>query len=106
MSAIVAISQSRVLDRHITSGSVDADVFRDFVDNSLSPVVQPFIGINHISVVILDNAVYIHHVDSVIDSLQNTGVIVQFLPPYCPDLDAVEEECVCTCACVCVCTLV
>lgn len=57
-------------------------VFKDFVDNSLSPVVQPFNGINHNSVVILDNTA-IHHVDSVIDSSEyrcNSSVPPPILP--------------------------
>ena len=42
------------------------------------------------SVTVLDNA-SIHHVDKVVQTLKNTGVMVHFLPPYCPDLNPVEE---------------
>ena len=39
VSAIVAISQTGVLDCHVTTGTVDADVFDHFVRDSLSTVV-------------------------------------------------------------------
>ena len=42
------------------------------------------------SVVILDNA-SIHHVDGVVDLIESTGALVFFLPPYSPDLNAIEE---------------
>ena len=42
------------------------------------------------SVVIIDNA-SIHHVDSVVQLIQNTGALIQFLPPYSPDLNPIEE---------------
>lgn len=78
------------LDCYITTGSVDADVFEEFIDHSLSHVVQPFNGTNENSVVVLDNA-SIHHVDHVEQSIRNTGAMIHFLPPYSPDLNAVEE---------------
>ena len=90
VSAIVAMSQTGVLDCHVTTGTVDADVFDHFVRDSLSTVVQAFDGVNPNSVIVLDNA-SIHHVDKVVQSLKNTGVMVHFLPPYCPDLNPVEE---------------
>ena len=80
VSAIVAMSQTGVLDCHVTTGTVDADIFDHFVSDSLSSVVQTFDGVNSNSVVILDNA-SIHHVDQVVQSLKNTGVLVHFLPP-------------------------
>ena len=47
-------------------------------------MVQTFDGVNPNSVVILDNT-SIHHVDQVVQSLKDTGVMVHFLPPYCPE---------------------
>ena len=90
VSAVVAMSQAGVLDCHVTTGTVDADVFDRFIRYSLSTVVQAFDGVSPNSVVVLDNA-SIHHVDQVVQSLKITGVMVHFLPPYCPDLNPVEE---------------
>ena len=49
-----------------------------------------FNGTNPHSVVILDNAA-IHHVESVVASLEGLAVLVHFLPPYSPDKNAIEE---------------
>jgi len=57
----------------------------------LVPHRQPFNGVNAHSVVILDNA-SIHHAGRVVDTIQQTGALVQFLPPYSPDLNAIEES--------------
>ena len=54
-----------------------------------STVVQAFDGVNSNSVIVLDNA-SIYHVDQVVQSLKNTGVMVHFLPTYCPDWNPVE----------------
>ena len=40
------------------------------------------------SVVIMDNA-SIHH-SSVVNTIQSTGALVQFLPPYSPDMNPIE----------------
>ena len=42
------------------------------------------------SVVIEDNPA-IHHVDQAIELIEGTGAIVNFLPPYSPDLNPIEE---------------
>ena len=34
----------------------------------------------------------IHHVERVITSIQNTGAIVRFLPPYSPNYNPLEES--------------
>ena len=38
----------------------------------------------------MDNA-SIHHVEKVIERIEQTGAIIQFLPPYSPDLNPAEE---------------
>ena len=39
---------------------------------------------------VLDNAA-IHHVNNVADAIQSTGALVQFLPPYSPDMNPIEN---------------
>ena len=90
VSAIAAISYDGLLDCYTTLGSVDADKFKHFIDQSLIPNLQPFNGVNRNSVVILDNAA-IHHVEDVVPLIQTSGALVQFLPPYCPHLNPIEE---------------
>lgn len=90
VNALTAMSTAGILDCYTTTGSVTADTFEEFVTESLSPLLQPFDGINPNSVIILDNA-SIHHVGRVVQAIQNTGAIVQFVPPYSPDLNPIEE---------------
>ena len=90
VSAIVSMSSSGIVDFHTTTSSVNADKFKHFVEDSLVPHLQPFNGINAHSVVVLDNT-SIHHVEGVVDTIQNTGALVQFLPPYSPDYNPIEN---------------
>ena len=89
VSAVVGISNDGVLD-FITSKSTNtSQSFQHYVEKALLPFLQPFNGVNARSVVILDNA-SIHHTSSVVDTIQSTGALVQFLPPYSPDLNPIE----------------
>ena len=91
VSAIAGISCAGLLDCYPVIGSVTADKFKHYAENALVPHLRPFNGVNAHSVVILDNA-SIHHVDGVVDTIRQTGALVQFLPPYSPDLNAIEES--------------
>ena len=88
--AIAAMSTEGILDCYTVTGSVNGSQFSDFVQQALLPQLLPFNGVNARSVVILDNA-SIHHVDGVVDLIESTGALVFFLPPYSPDLNAIEE---------------
>ena len=68
----------------------DHEEFTKFVEEFLLPQLQPFNGTNARSVAILDNA-SIHHAEGIVDLIQSTGALVQFLPPYNPDIMPIEE---------------
>ena len=70
-------------------GSVTGNEFLTFIRNSLVPSITPFDGHSPRSIVILDNA-SIHHVAGVV-MIQNAGALAYFLPPYSPDLNAIEH---------------
>lgn len=55
-SAIGIISIDGIEDVYVTEGSVNGDVFLDFVHEQLIPILSPFDGFSPRSVVILDNA--------------------------------------------------
>ena len=78
------------MDCHVVSGSVTADRFSHFVEQALVPCLQQFNGVNPNSVVVMDNA-SIHHAENAVQLIQNAGAIVQFLPPYSPDFNPIEE---------------
>ena len=75
---------------HIVDETVDGDGFLLFVRKYLLPIIMPFNGLNPKSVVVLDNA-SIHHVSSVVDTIESVGAIISFLPPYSPDMNPIEE---------------
>ena len=79
-----------VEDVYIHEGTVNGDVFEDFVCTTLLPTLQPFDGTNSRSVVVLDNA-SIHHLDRIQDIIHSSGALIHFLPPYSPDLMPLEE---------------
>ena len=89
ISVIVAMTVNGILDLQIVRGSVNGDVFMDFVERVLLPNLMPFNGTNPNSVVLLDNC-SVHHVEGVVDTIQEMGTIVHFLPPYSPDLTPIE----------------
>ena len=86
---IAAISAKGVETIKIVRGSVDGDVFYDFVCENLLFKVMPFNSINSNSVVIMDNC-SVHHTNEVEKVLNDSGVIVHFLPPYSPDYNPIE----------------
>lgn len=91
ISAIAAISfDSGLLDCYTVVGSVTGNEFVSFIRNSLVPSIIPFDGRSQRSIVILDNA-SIHHVAGTVDIIQNAGALAYFLPPYSPDLNAIEH---------------
>jgi len=72
------------------TGPVNGSVFYDFVRGTLIPNMQFYDGENPNSIVIMDNC-SIHHVQEVEDVIQQSGILLLFLPPYSPDLNPVEE---------------
>ena len=69
---------------------MNSEAFQSFLDMELASKLLPFNGINPRSIVVMDNA-SIHLADQFINSLEDLGVLVYFLPPYSPDLNPIEE---------------
>ena len=79
-----------IIELKLIKGTVDLDLFFDFVRGDLLPQLQQFDGTNPHSVVILDDCT-IHHVESIHEFFEASGVLLLFLPPYSPDLMPIEE---------------
>lgn len=90
VSLIAFMSVAGVLDCTMVRGSVNGDVFYDFVEKCLLPHLMPFDGHNPNSVVILDNCT-IHHMDDVVQMIHDVGCLIHFLPPYSPDYNPIES---------------
>ena len=81
------MSTHGMLDYRLARGGVDAITFRE---KCLVRHVMPFNGINPHSMVVMDNA-SIHHAADSIHLIESMGALVLFVPPYSPDLNAIEE---------------
>ena len=90
ISAIAAISNDGLLGVELTAGTVNGDIFSDFIRGTLIPEMEPFDGSARKSIVIMDNCA-IHHVQAVKKMLEDAGIMLIYLPPYSPDLNPVEE---------------
>ena len=90
VSAIACLSVAGLLDVKTVKGTTDGDEFYDFVQTHLLPHLLPFDGTNPHSIVVLDNCT-VHHVPEVIKSIQDTGALLLYLPPYSPDYNPIEE---------------
>ena len=66
----------------------NSDKFIDYIRGSLIPTMQPFPD-KH-SIFIWDNC-SIHHVAEVKNLIEDAGILLIFLPPYCPDYNPIEE---------------
>lgn len=91
LSSIAIMTTRGIEDVDTFEGSINGDIFCDFIVRSLVPLLKPFDGMNARSIVVMDNA-SIHHVDKVINTILATGAILRFLPPYSPDFNPLEES--------------
>lgn len=93
ISAIAFMSIHGVLDCKTVTGSVDGELFYNFVQASLLPHLMPFDGRNPHSIIVMDNC-SVHHVNETVRMIQDVhfvGALVLFLPPYSLDYNPIEE---------------
>ena len=89
ISAIAAISCDGLLECELVTGTVNGEVFLEFVRGNLIPQMLPFDGINNKSIAILDNC-SVHHIREVAEEFRKAGILAIFLPPYSPDYMPIE----------------
>ena len=89
ISVIAAMTTRGILDLKIVHGTVTGDIFEEFVSRQLLRHVMPFNGINPNSIVVLDNC-SVHYASGIANTLEELGIIVQYLPPYSPDFNPIE----------------
>ena len=66
-------------------GSINSDVFYAWLTQSLVPVLP----IN--AVLVMDNVSFHKRVDMV-EAIKQSGALLEFLPPYSPDLNPIEKK--------------
>lgn len=65
--------------------NIDADVFYTSLIQQLLPAIAPN------SVIVLDNAVFHKRSDALL-AVQKQGHVLEFSPPYSPDLNPIEKN--------------
>ena len=87
-NAIAAMSSTEILAVEVKTGSVNGEIFFDFLRGELFPRMQPFPAPN--SVLLMDNC-SIHHIQPIKELAKQHGIILLYLPPYSPDYNPIEE---------------
>jgi len=85
INAIGAIMGMTFLTVSLFNGSVNSDVFYAWLTQDLLPKVAKK------SVIVMDNASF-HKRKDMIDAIEANQCIVEFLPPYSPDLNPIEHK--------------
>uniref|UniRef100_A0A1X7V9X1 Tc1-like transposase DDE domain-containing protein n=1 Tax=Amphimedon queenslandica TaxID=400682 RepID=A0A1X7V9X1_AMPQE len=93
LSTIACISIHGLLEFETVECSVDDNTFYQFVCKKLLPLLLPFDGVNHHSIVVVMDNASVHHVDGISDLISTAGSLLINLPPppYSPDYNPIEE---------------
>jgi transposase len=84
-NVIGALLGSRLLTVSLFNGSINADAFSAWVAQDLLPQLPPR------CVVVMDNAAF-HKRADILELFQQAGHLLEYLPPYSPDLNPIEHK--------------
>lgn len=82
-----AYAQDGIVLRRVYQGSTDSELFEDFIaqlPHHCGRYPEPK------SVIIMDNASW-HHSEKILRLRRDAGVVLEYLPPYSPDFNPIEE---------------
>lgn len=88
-SILPALTHEGYMAYRIHQGSITAELFEDFLENDILPNCTPYPGPR--SIIIMDNAT-IHRSDRVQELCAMAGVLLEYLPPYSPDFNPIEQS--------------
>ena len=84
-NAIGALLQGVLITVCLFQANINADIFHGWIIQDLLPKVPTG------SVIVMDNASF-HKRDEIRLSIEQAGCILEFLPPYSPDLNPIERQ--------------
>ena len=84
-NAIGAITGGKFVNVCLAQGNIDSRVFHKWLTSQLLPCLTA------LSVLVMDNATFHKHKDT-LEAIQRAGHVVEFLPPYSPDLNPIERK--------------
>lgn len=87
MLGAMALDEGIIASR-VVEGSFTRELFLKFLHDNLLPCTNPYPAPR--SIIVLDNA-RIHHSKEVVDLIESYGCCVEYLPPYSPDLNPIEQ---------------
>lgn len=85
INVIGAIIGMSFLTLSLFNGHINSDVFHAWLTQDLLPKVSPR------SVIVMDNASF-HKRNDMIEAIKAHQCLVEFLPPYSPDLNPIEKK--------------
>ena len=85
MNAIGAIISFTFLTVSLFNGNINSDVFYAWLTEDLLPKVPQE------SVIVMDNATF-HKRQDMVEAITAQGHIIEYLPPYSPDLNPIEKK--------------
>ncbi|KAJ3542004.1 hypothetical protein NMY22_g3671 [Coprinellus aureogranulatus] len=77
-----------MVSNRVVEGSFTKEGYLHYLEHSVLPLCSAFPG--PLSVLVMDNA-RIHHGPEIKELLAEHGVLLEYLPPYSPDLNPIEE---------------
>ena len=84
LTMLAAIGAGGVSAEWVIEGALDGDAFEVYVKQVLGPTLEAG------DVVVMDN-LSVHKVGWVKSALEARGAVLQYLPPYSPDLNPIEK---------------
>jgi transposase len=84
-NAIGAIKNFKLITVSLFDGSINSDVFYTWIKKDLLPKLSGD------EVIVMDNATF-HKRADILAEIKNKGCILEFLPPYSPDLNPIEKK--------------
>lgn len=84
LTTIAALTCQGILTAVTVNAATDAEVFRQFINEALVPVLRPG------QVVVMDN-LSSHKVAGVREAIEEVGCRLLYLPPYSPDYNPIEN---------------
>jgi transposase len=82
---IGALTGDRLLAAALFDGSINTDVFEAWLQQALLPVLP------NGAVVVMDNAPF-HTSERIQKAIDAAGCLLEYLPPYSPDLNPIEHK--------------
>lgn len=85
VNVIGALHHQQLVTVGLFQGNIDSDVFHAWVTQDLLVHTQPG------AVIVMDNATFHKRCDTQ-QAIQQAGHVLEYLPPYSPDLNPIEHK--------------